>query len=57
MIARLNCAAASLRRTAEGIYGRLDDRTVQGRDFVRHRYSWDTVGRQMEEAYRQVIEK
>jgi glycosyltransferase involved in cell wall biosynthesis len=27
----------------------------QGREFVRHRYSWDTVAHQMEEAYRQVI--
>jgi len=27
----------------------------EGREFVRHRYSWETVGRQMEEAYRHAI--
>jgi glycosyltransferase involved in cell wall biosynthesis len=35
----------------------LDRMGAQGREFVRHQYSWDTVARQMEEAYRQVIGK
>ncbi len=34
-VRRVTEAAASLRRTAEGIYGQLDDRTVLGRGFVR----------------------
>ena len=34
-VRRVNDAAASLRRTAEGIYGQLDDRTALGRGFVR----------------------
>ncbi len=34
-VRRITDAAASLRRTAEGIYGQLDDRTVLGRGFVR----------------------
>ena len=33
----------------------LESMGRKGREFVRHRYSWETVGRQMEEAYRQVI--
>ena len=34
----------------------LDRMGRQGREFVRDRYSWDTVARQMEEAYRRAIE-
>lgn len=34
-VRRLTNATASLRRTAEGIYGALEDRTALGRDFVR----------------------
>jgi hypothetical protein len=34
-VRRVTDAAASLRRTAEGLYGPLDDRTALGRDFVR----------------------
>ena len=33
----------------------LDDMGRKGREFVRHRYSWDTVCLRMEEAYRQAI--
>lgn len=29
----------------------------KGREFVRHRYSWETVGHQMEEAYLQVVSR
>jgi len=54
-VRRVTGAAASLRRTAEGIYGQLDDRTVLGRGFVRQetiyrRYS--AVERQAENAER-----
>lgn len=35
----------------------LDRMGELGRDFVRHRYSWETVARQMEEAYRQALGK
>lgn len=54
-VRRLTDAMASLRRTAEGIYGRLDDRTALGRDFVRQepayrRYA--AVERQAENAER-----
>jgi hypothetical protein len=54
-VRRVTDAAASLRRTAEGIYGQLDDRTVLGRGFVRQettyrRYS--AVERQAENAER-----
>ncbi len=54
-VRRLTDATASLRRTAEGIYGRLDDRTALGRDFTRQepiyrRYA--AVERQAENAER-----
>ena len=44
-----------------GIRGLISDPSAlarmgeQGREFVRHRYSWDTVGRQMDEAYARAI--
>ena len=54
-VRRVTDAAASLRRTAEGLYGPLDDRTALGRDFVRQastyrRYA--AVERQAENAER-----
>jgi len=54
-VRRVTDAAASLRRTAEGIYGRLDDRTVLGRDFVRQETSYRryaAVDRQADNAER-----
>jgi glycosyltransferase involved in cell wall biosynthesis len=48
---------------AAGIRGLLSDPAAlermgrQGREFVRHRYSWDTVGTQMEAAYRKATGK
>lgn len=52
-VRRLSDAVSSLRRTADGIYRHLDDRTLLGRDFTRQmapylRYA--TVDRQVEQA-------
>lgn len=52
---RVTDAAASLRRTAEGIYGQLDDRTVLGRGFVRQETTYRryaAVDRQADNAER-----
>jgi len=58
-VRRVTDAAASLRRTAEGIYGQLDDRTVLGRGFVRQETTYRryaAIDRQADNAERVVDE-
>ncbi|MBL9186722.1 MAG: hypothetical protein JNK23_04540 [Opitutaceae bacterium] len=58
-VRRLTDATASLRRTAEGIYGGLDDRTSLGRSFTRsepHYRRYAAVERQAENAERVVAQ-